>query len=43
MRSFVMNHLCDCEVTSPKRFRDEIQKMVFNAYKKLNYQKYKME
>lgn len=34
MRSFVMNHLCDCEVTSPKRFRDEIQKMVFDAYKK---------
>ena len=34
MRSFVMNHLCDCEVTSPKHFRDEIQKMVFNAYKK---------
>lgn len=34
MRSFVMTHLCDCEVTGPKRFRDEIQKAVMDAYKK---------
>ena len=34
MRSFVMNHLCSCEVTSPKHFRDEIQQTVFEAYKK---------
>ena len=34
MRSFVMTHLCSCEVTSPKRFRDEIQQTVLEAYKK---------
>ena len=34
MRSFVMNHLCSCEVISPKRFRDEIQKTIMDAYKK---------
>ena len=34
MRSFVMNHLCSCEVIGPKRFRDEIQKTVLDAYKK---------
>ena len=34
MLSFVMNHLCSCEVTAPKRFRDEIQKAVMDAYKK---------
>ena len=34
MRSFVMEHLCDCEVIAPKRFRDMIQKTVMDAYKK---------
>ncbi len=34
MLSFVMNHLCNCEVIGPKRFRDEIQKTVMDAYKK---------
>ena len=34
MRSFVMEHLCDCEVITPKRFRDTIQKTVMDAYKK---------
>lgn len=34
MRSFVMNHLCECEIVSPKHFRDEIQKTVLDAYKK---------
>ena len=34
MRSFVMNHLCSCEVINPKRFRDEIQKAVMDAYRK---------
>jgi len=32
--SFVMNHLCRCEVIGPKRFRDEIQKTIMDAYKK---------
>lgn len=34
MKSFIMNHLCICEIISPKHFRDEIQKIVFDAYKK---------
>jgi len=34
MHSFVMEHLCDCEVIGPKRFRDMIQKTVMDAYKK---------
>lgn len=33
MRSFVMSHLTECEVTAPKRFRDEIQETVLAAYK----------
>lgn len=34
IHTFVMNHLYDCEVIGPKRFRDEIQKTIMDAYKK---------
>lgn len=34
MREWVMAHSNKCEVTAPKHFRDEIQKMVMEAYKK---------
>ena len=34
MRFFVMTHLNDCEVTGPRRFREEIQHAVREAYKK---------
>lgn len=34
MRSFVMSHLNDCEATGPRRFREEIQHAVREAYKK---------
>ena len=33
MKSWVMQHLNDCEVISPKSFRDEIQSAVMEAYK----------
>ena len=34
MKKWVMEHLNQCEVVAPKRFRDEIQKVVMEAYKK---------
>lgn len=34
MHAWVMAHVNDCEVISPKRFRDEIQMTVMEAYKK---------
>lgn len=34
MRSWVMNHLNLCEVISPKRFRNELQLEIMEAYKK---------
>lgn len=34
MYSWVLSHVNECEVISPKRFRDEIQRTVMEAYKK---------
>ena len=34
MLSWVLSHVNECEVISPKRFRDEIQRIVMEAYKK---------
>lgn len=34
MRSWVMAHINQCEVVGPKRFRDEIQMIIMDAYKK---------
>ena len=34
MRSWVLGHINECEVISPKHFRDEIQKTVMEAYKR---------
>ncbi len=34
MRSWVMKHINECEVIGPKRFRDEIQNAVMDAYKR---------
>lgn len=34
MRSWVMNHINECEINSPKKFRDEIQQTVMEAYKR---------
>ena len=32
MCSWVLSHVNECEVISPKRFRDEIQRIVMEAY-----------
>lgn len=34
MKRWIMSHLNECEIISPKRFRDDIQAMVMEAYKK---------
>ena len=34
MRSWILGHINECEVIGPKKFRDEIQKAVLEAYKK---------
>ena len=34
MHSWIMNHINECKINSPKRFRDEIQQTVMEAYKK---------
>lgn len=34
MRSWIMPHINQCEVVEPKRFRDEIQVIIMDAYKK---------
>lgn len=34
MRSWIMAHVNQCEVIGPKRFRDEIQTEIMEAYKK---------
>ncbi len=34
VRSWVLRHINECEVISPKRFRDEIQSVIYEAYKK---------
>lgn len=34
MKQWVMTHLNQCEVISPKSFREEIQQIVFDAYQK---------
>lgn len=34
MRSWIMAHINQCEVVGPKRFRDEIQMTIMDAYKK---------
>lgn len=34
MRSWIMSHINQCEVVGPKRFRDEIQMIIMDAYKK---------
>lgn len=32
MRSWVLEHITECEIVGPKRFRDEIQRTVMEAY-----------
>lgn len=34
MRDWVMKHVTECEVIGPKKFRDEIQRTVMEAYRK---------
>lgn len=34
MRSWVLGHVNECEIIAPKRFRDEIQRTIMQAYKK---------
>lgn len=34
MRTWVLKHVNECEVVAPKKFRDEIQKTIMEAYKK---------
>ncbi len=34
MRSWVLQHVNECEILSPKRLREEIQRTVLEAYKK---------
>ena len=34
MRSWVLGHINECEVIGPKKFRDEIQKTIMEAYRK---------
>lgn len=34
MRSWVLRHISECEVVAPKSFRQEIQRLVMEAYKK---------
>lgn len=34
MRSWILGHINECEVIGPKKFRDEIQKAILEAYKK---------
>ena len=34
VKTWVMNHLKDCEIISPKKFREEIQMNIMDAYKK---------
>lgn len=34
IRSWVLEHINECDVIGPKRFRDEIQRIVMEAYKK---------
>ena len=34
MKSWVLQHIEECDVTAPRKFREEIQKIVMGAYKK---------
>ena len=34
MKEWVMAHADKCEVIAPKHFRDEVQKMIMEAYRK---------
>ena len=34
MKSWVLQHIEECDVTTPRKFREEIQKIVMGAYKK---------
>ena len=34
MKTWVLEHIEECEVTGPKRFREEIQRTVMEAYRK---------
>lgn len=34
MKAWVLQHLSECEVTGPRKFRDEIQDTIMKAYKK---------
>ena len=34
MRSWILAHMDECEVISPRRFREEIQRTIMDAYRK---------
>lgn len=34
MKTWILEHIEECEVTGPKRFKEEIQRMVMEAYRK---------
>lgn len=39
MKAWVMLHMEECEVLSPRRFRDELQNIIMSAYRKYFGQK----